>query len=52
MVPEDRGLVAAECFGYSVALVGVEDYAGILVKESVIVIERTGILGQWVEEPA
>ena len=46
------GLDVAERVGDALALLGVEDDAGVVVEHGVVLVERADVLGQRVEEPA
>ena len=52
MVAEDGGLVVAEGVGDALALLDVDDHAGVVVEEAVVLEEGAGVLGDRVEQPA
>ena len=45
VVAQDDRLVVAERGGDALALLGVEDDAGVVVEERVVLVERAGVLG-------
>jgi len=52
VVGQNRGLIVAQSVGDSCALFVVEHHAGVVIKDRMVAVERTGILGQGIERSA
>ena len=52
VVRQDDGLVPAERVGQSLALLEIEHDTGVVVEQGVVAVERAGVLGDRIEQPA